>query len=51
MSIAYAHQAKAQYPCFENQDETLENILKKQLKKASRVCKIQYSSQTDITEH
>ena len=43
LSIAYAHQAKEQYPCFESYDETLENMLKQQLKKASKVCKIQYS--------
>ena len=43
LSIAYAHQAKEQYPCFESYDKTLENMLKQQLKKASKVRKIQYS--------
>jgi len=37
--MAYACQAKAQYPCFEGQGETLENMLKQQLKKA-KVSKI-----------
>jgi hypothetical protein len=39
LSIAYARQAKEQYPCFESQDETLENMLKQLLKKASKVRK------------
>jgi hypothetical protein len=39
LSMAYARQAKAHYPCFEGQDETLENMLKQQLKKA-KVSKI-----------
>jgi len=43
LSIAYAHQAKAQYPCFEGQEETLGNMLKQQLKKASKVRKINIS--------
>lgn len=43
-AIAYVRQAKEQYPCFESQDETLESMLKQQLKKASKVRNLRFLS-------